>query len=589
MSFNDYFQREILTLRRLGREAMAGNPALEQFFGAPGRDQDVERLVESFAFLTARLQQKLGDEMPEITQGLFGLLWPNYLRPLPAASIIQYNSTGNTSTIPRGTLVESVPVEGTRCQFRTVYDVDLLPLRIVDQRMIERGGTAIIALRFTVTNGRLQTLPLSRLRIFLSGADNIPHTLYVSLLHHLKELRFVIKDGGRDGESQENVIAVLPPSYVRPLGFLGDEAMLPYPKATDKSYTILQEYFCYPEKFLFVEVSGLEQGFKKDALERFGDTDEFELHFVLDHLPEGYESFQASNWKLFCTPVINVFPLTAKGQKADQAGKGYKIVPDTQNPDHYGIYSVEQVGCWTATGKSGDDYENMDSFERVTSNESTTRYHLRIVPTFDYEKIDAYVQIEETNQEDVLLRIQLLCTNGALPKRLGLGDICIATESAGATSAPFKNILPILSPLPPPCATGGILWQLLSNQSLTSIPLTDVAAFRAMIAPYAFRAKYDSAEAKALERHLQGIRAIKSPATDRVFNGIPRRGAQTRITMDQSFFACEGAMYLFCGVLNEFLSMYATVNSFHQLIVKEAAHGNEYIWPPRLGSVIRQQ
>ena len=151
----------------------------------------------------------------------------------------------------------------------------------------------------------------------------------------------------------------------------------------------------------------------------------------------------------------------------------------------------------------------------------------------------------------------------------------------------MRNILPVSAPLPPPCDED-TLWQLLSNMRLNYIPLTDVAAFRAMIAPYAFRAGRDRAQARALDRILQSIRAIASPTTDRIFGGRPRRGARTTITIDQSQFPSEGAMYLFGSALNEFLSMYATVNSFHQLIVKEASRGEEYSWPARLGSLTRR-
>jgi type VI secretion system protein ImpG len=170
--------------------------------------------------------------------------------------------------------------------------------------------------------------------------------------------------------------------------------------------------------------------------------------------------------------------------------------------------------------------------------------------------------------------------------QLDLGEVCENVEKDAAALS-FKNILPVSTPYPPPCSEDS-LWKLFSNMSLNYIPLTDLPAFRAMIATYAFRAKHTRTQARALERHLQSIQAIESPTTDRLFNGIPRRGAQTKIVMDQSLFSCEGAMYLFGAALNEFLSMYATVNSFHQFIIKEAARGEEYRWPARLGSATRR-
>lgn len=582
MRFEEYFQREVLALRGLAREAMQRNPALEPFFGTPGRDADVERLIESFAFLMARLQQKLDDDLPEITQPLFSQLWPNYLRPLPAASIIQYepgSNTTNTSAIPRGTLVESMPVDGTRCQFRTIYDVDLLPLKVTEQRMIERNGMTVIAVRFALIGGNLQTLQLSDLRVFFTGEHTIPHTLYLTLTHRLKELRCVIKDN----KGRENITAVLPPSCVTPLGFHKDEGMLPYSDSTALGYRILQEYFCYPEKFLFVRIADLQQGLSQEIRQRFSNAGEFELHFVLDHRPEGYESFHAKNWNLYCTPVINIFPVATQQQQMTHGTFGHKIVPDAHFPNHYTVYNIEQAETWTK--RQGRQIASQSDYIPFFKN--APRYRLHIVPTPDGECMETYIQMDGADEPNLFVTLQLLCTNRDLPARLGLGDICMVAGSAEAAAAPFKNILPVSHPSPPPYSND-ILWKLLSNMSLNTVALTDVSAFRAMIATYAFRTVWNFTQAKLLDKHLQSIRAIKSPSTDMIFNGLPRRGGQTTIIVDQSCFPCEGAMYLFGSVLNEFLSMYATVNSFHQLIINEASSGEEYHWPARLGSILRR-
>jgi len=581
----DYVQRELLALRELGREAMERNPALEPFFGTPGRDPDVERLLEGFAFLVGRLRQKLDDELPEITHGLFSTLWPNYLRPVPAASIIQYQVTDNATGatfIPRGTLVDSVVVDGFPCRFQTVYDTEVLPLRVEDLRILERNGTATLAVRFSVTKGSLRSLSFSSLRVFFSGEEVISHTLYLNLTRRLKEIRFVVKDS----EQREHVAAVLPPSCVRPLGFREDEGLYPYPKETALGYRILQEYFCYPEKFLFVEIAGLKQGLTQETLTRFGDAKEFELHFVLPALPEHYESFQASNWNLCCTPVVNIFPFATKQKRLTKGQSWYKIIPNANYPDALAVYSVEEVNLWGKEGKGNALYENVNPFEHMIHNKGKIRCRVDIRPTLDRKNMETVIQVDGLDHAGLTIRLQLLCTNGTWPKRLGVGDICVPTGSGGKVSVPFKNILPITAPHPPPCDED-TLWKVLSNMRLNYIPLIDVAAFRAMIATYAFRAVTDRVEARRVNKLLHSIRAIASPSTDRLFDGIPRRGARTTITMDQSFFSCEGAMVLFASVLNEFLSMYATVNSFHQLIVREASRGEEYHWPARLGSLIR--
>jgi len=423
--------------------------------------------------------------------------------------------------------------------------------------------------------------------VFFAGDEEtpaIPYSLYLNLTHRLREVRFVV----RDGDGQEHVSAVLPPSCVRPLGFREDEGLYPYPKQTALGYRVLQEYFCYPEKFLFAEISGLEQGLSKKTLASFGDRDEFELHFVLPALPEHYESFQARHWKLCCTPVVNIFPFTAMPCHITKESPECRVMPDSKRPEHFLVYSVGEVGSWREEDKAGGSFTPLQSLDTAQywSESSTPRYRLHVRPALDQGDAETYITLDRIPAQGMTVALKLLCTNGALPKRLAVGDIRQHVDRA-ANTTPFKNILPVSTPYPPPCDED-TLWKLLSNMSLNYIPLTDVAAFRAMIGPYAFRAAGDRGQARALERLLQGIRAIESPTTDRIFGGIPRRGARTTITMDQSFFSCEGAMYLFGSALNEFLSMYATVNSFHQLIVKEATRGEEYYWPARLGSVLRR-
>ena len=134
--FNKYYQEELSFLRELGPEFAKAYPTLAPFLAEPGSDPYVERLFEGVAFLTGRIRQKLDDELPELTHTLTGLLWPHYLRPIPAFTMMEFQPLPQMlrepALIPRGTTVDSVPVEGTVCHFRTCYDVQMLPLKLVD-------------------------------------------------------------------------------------------------------------------------------------------------------------------------------------------------------------------------------------------------------------------------------------------------------------------------------------------------------------------------------------------------------------------------------------------------------------------------
>jgi type VI secretion system protein ImpG len=58
------------------------------------------------------------------------------------------------------------------------------------------------------------------------------------------------------------------------------------------------------------------------------------------------------------------------------------------------------------------------------------------------------------------------------------------------------------------------------------------------------------------------------------------------VTLDEEGFASEGEMVLFASVLEEFLALYVSLNSFSHLSVRGARHGEVYEWSPRLGRQI---
>ncbi|MCF4993824.1 type VI secretion system baseplate subunit TssF, partial [Pseudomonas gessardii] len=313
MSVNRYYQSELNALRHLGRRFCERNPALAPFLGDSGRDPDVERLLEGFAFLTGRLRQKLDDQLPELSHSLMHLLWPNYMRPLPAFSMLQFAPllrAGPAITVERDTPVESVAIDGERCRFRTCYATDVLPLQISALDYSAQGEGALLNLRLEMTaEGHMGELVLEHLRLHFAGERYVSQMLYVSLLRHLQGIDLLLLDGeckpllARNGQ----VLSLpLPASVVRPAGFSADEALLPYPPNAFTGYRHLQEYFAFPDKYLFVDVGGLDilQTLPHDLLKQARG---FELRFKLRQRNPGQVLPMADNVKLFCTPVVNLF------------------------------------------------------------------------------------------------------------------------------------------------------------------------------------------------------------------------------------------------------------------------------------------
>lgn len=590
MSFNRYYQSELIALRELGKEFAERNPSLASFFDTPGRDPDVERILEGFAFLSGRLRQKLDDELPEITHALFNLLWPHYLRQIPASSILQFAPVDNVSgplIMPRGTVMESIPVDdGTPCTFTTVYDTEILPIKLAGQKCITREGQNILVLSFKTLGSPLENIEFDKIRLFLTGEKAVAHTIFYYLLRKVKAVNVVLPVNHKDGRT-EHLMASLGPDRIRQVGFKKEEALIPYPANAYIGYRLLQEYFCFPDKFLFVDVEGIGAGLNKAKLAGVSNDDCFELHFLLEELPDNHEAFRVSNFQLSCSPVVNIFPKSSTPLTLDYRQTEYRIVPDPRHPYHFSVYSVESVHSWGHDSKKEKEYLQFESFDHaVAADTNASYYRLRVRPAMKDESLETYISIMQDRDGQMpahseTISMELLCTNRLLPAKLTVGQINTPTDIT-PESVTFKNITPVSPPYMPPLEKG-VLWRLISNMSLNYIPLTNIQALRGLLATYDFKAMQDTRRAKVLRKVLSGILRVDCQETDRIYRGMPLRGAVTKLTMNKNNFACEGDMYLFASVLNEFFAMYATINSFHQLHVVEEKTGEYYQWPARLG------
>ena len=590
MSFNDYFQSELTALRQSGRTFAERNPALAPFLGQSGRDPDVERLLEGVAFLTGRLRQKLDDEWPELTHSLMQLLWPNYMRPLPSFSILQFDAllqTGPAMRIERGTSVGSDPDEGINCRFRTCFATDLLPLELADVNYSVQGEGALLALRLKVRGeGHLGELQLERLRLHFAGERYISQTLYLSVLRNLTSIDVIPLDG--DGQpfklddKQVRSFSV-PKQQVHPVGFAEDEALIPYPLNTFRGYRYLQEYFALQDKFLFVDVDGLDplNHLPDDILQ---EATGFELRFHIHGNAIQHARPSLDNVRLYCTPIVNLFTNDALPIRLDGKQDEYLLVPSGLDRQSCGIYSVESVTGHLQAGGGERQYVPFESFKHDPSfdvPQVCSHYSIQHRPSLLHDGLETYLSFD-TRQLDgpQALSIELTCTNQNLPMHLKEGQICFPLGDTPAFTK-FRNITACTPSYAPPIDQD-FLWKLISNMSLNYLSLENVEALRVILETYDLPRYYDRNSANVSRKMLSGLQSIRHSAVDRLFEGLPVRGLRTELAVDATQFVCEGDVFLFASVLNEFFALYASLNSFHELYVK-TTKGEVYAWTPRMG------
>ncbi|WCR46288.1 type VI secretion system baseplate subunit TssF [Stutzerimonas stutzeri] len=591
MSFNHYYQSELTALRQLGKRFAERSPALAPFLGQAGRDPDVERLLEGFAFLTGRLRQKLDDELPELTHSLMHLLWPNYMRPLPAFSMLQFDPLkrpGPALTVPRNTPVESNPVQGVSCCFRTAYATEVLPLALQALEYSVKGTGALLSLRLQMSaDGHLGEIGLSHLRLHLAGEPYISQLLYLSLLRHLDGVELVLLNEqghpltGPDGRPLTPL--QLTAKQLEPVGFAEDEALIPYPLNTFRGYRYLQEYFAFPDKFLFVDLKGLEviQRIPENLLKQARGLElRFDIHKA------GVQRIRPTldNVRLYCTPVVNLFPHDAIPIRLDGKQDQYLLLPAEYDAQQCGVFSVDRVTGWKPGGMGYEEYVPFESFEHDPSFDvpvARPHYSVRQQPSLLGEGQETWLSFGLRNlDQHETLSIELTCTNQNLPRQLKLGDICKPCEDTPEFLS-FRNISAVTPSYAPPLQRD-YLWKLISNMSLNYLSLANVEALKVILETYDLPRYYDKHAENVSRRRLGGLTHIAHQHVDRLHRGLPVRGVRTELTMNQDGFIGEGDLFLFASVLNEFFALYASLNSYHELRV-QSTQGEVYQWTPRMG------
>ncbi len=569
MSFNKYYQDELSFLNEMGKEFSEAYPAIAPMLSGRGGDPDVERLLEGFSFLTGRLRQKLDDEFPELTHAMMNLLWPHYLRPIPSMSILEFTpligAILDKQTISAGVEVDSIPIDGTPCRFRTCYDVDLYPFSIEETSLLfPQGKQAVLSVLFKGTKG--MKIPSSQtVRFYLTGEPAFP--LYLYLCRHLKEVRFLG--------------ATLPPTSVRPVGFAAEEALLPYPKTAFSGYRLLQEYFTFPEKFLFIEVT-----FPPNL--PILKEDRFTMDFVFSSPPPVSLRILPEHIRLFCTPIVNLMKMESEPIRCSHDRTEYRIrTAHNTNPSHFDIYSIDHASGWKQGTAIEQKYEPFYSFAHGLSDQAV--YYQTRLRTGVVGGTDTYVAFVHANQETALpptetVLFKLTCSNLNQASKLRVGDIQSPTENTPGFVS-FRNISRVTQGIRIPLG-GDLYWKLISHLSLNYLSLASVEGFRAIFSLYNVPSLYDRQAGRANELRIEGIQTVESTVCNRLLHGTPVRGTKLMIGLIEDHFASEGDLLLFGTVMNEFLSLYASLNSFSQLVIKGVQKGEMYQWPPKIGTQI---
>lgn len=592
------YWRELTYLRTMGAAfaetypKVAGRLELGQ---GPSPDPHVERLIESFAFLTARIQHNLDSEFPEIAAELLNVLHPHYLKPVPSMTVARFEvdpDRGKLTTghlVPKHTPLFAESPNGPVCRLRTCYPVTLWPVEVAsagfestaqfDFLDRETGVATVLRLRVEAAGGTsLSELDLGSLRFFLNGDRMLVDTLYELLFCHCRGVALLPEGSSRPVR--------LPPSVIQPVGFGADEEVLPYPRHSHPAYRLVQEYFTFPEKFLFFDLGGLAA---------HGSERAFDVLVLLGRVPRERLLVSRETFVLGCTPVINLFPKTSEPVRVDHRKSEYLLVPDKFREKTTEIHSILSVSGSSDPRKRVRVYEPFYSFSHHMSERGhATYWHSRRVPSLrkDVPGTDTILSLLDLDfrperPAGETIYAHTLCTNRALASELPEGALLQTDEGM-----PVARIVCLSKPTPQisPPTDGSSLWRLVSHLSLNYLSFTGAGraggeealkALREVLKLYCF------SEHAPAHQQIQGIREMALEPTVRRVGGEGwrgfRRGTQVTLTFDESAYVGGGA-FLLASVLNRFFALYASINSFSQLVIKSQQREGEWKrWPPMAG------
>jgi type VI secretion system protein ImpG len=602
----EYYERELTFLRGMGVDFAEKYPKIaSRLVLEPDRCEDphVERMLEAFAFLAARVHLKIDDDFPEITESLLGMLYPHYTRPIPSMSIVEFHldpQQGKLSTgfkIPRSAILYSKPVDGVPCKFRTGCDTTMWPVRVSEAqwRSPERldpplkAPEAVAACRLELrcdADLQFSKLDLHSLRFYLNGESNLIHTLYELLFNNCTQI--LVRDP--DAKFQKPPLR-LGPGAVRAMGFLDEEALLEYPRRSFTGYRVLQEYFAFPEKFFFIELSGLEQlaqagfGSRAEVIFLISPHERSDRQQVLEL------GIAAKTFRLNCAPVINLFPHTAEPIHLDQTRHEYPVTPDIRRKNALEVISVDDAMSSNPRSQEIVHFDPIYSYRHAIRDEAGKAFWKvtrRPSGRKNDDGTEVWISLVDLSGRTArpgveTFTVHCTCSNRDLPSRLPFGNEAGDFEIEGVSVV--KRIVALRKPTATlrPAMGKGRLWRLISHLSLNYLSVAEEGkeALQEILRLYNF------SDSTFLDRQITGLTSLSSRRSfARVLSehGISfARGTKVEIELDEEHFV-GGGTFLFAAVLEYFLGLYVTMNSFSQLSVRTRQR-KEVLkeWPPRAG------
>ena len=612
-----HYNGELAHLREMGAEFARQFPKIAARLGIDGTDvvdPYVERLVESAAFLAARVQLKLDAEFPKFTQRLLEIVYPQFMAPTPSMVVARFDpdlTDPNLAAgvkVARGTSLRSLLGKGdsTACEFRTAHEFSLYPIEITqaqyfsyapdlplaglrDARKIKGG----VRLRLKCGAGlKFNQIKIDSLPIHFSGAEEVAFQL------HELTLGACLGILGVDAARPAGWHHLLSPESVKPVGYEDNQSLLPVTLRGFQGYRLLQEYHAFPQRFLFAELTGLS------AITQRCNSDQLDLVILFSRGVAALESVvDTGQFKLFCTPAVNLFSKRTDRVHLTHGVHDYHVVVDRTRPMDFEIHELQSVTGYGdgiqgerkflpfyaayqgSRGEHAAYYSVMREPRLLSESQKKKGFRSSYIGS---EMFLSLVDAEEAPYGENLkqLSITALCTNRDLPLHMPVG--MPKADFTLDTMLPVSAVRCVRGPSRPHSSLreGGNAWRFINHLALNYLTLMDqtpqsgAAAMRELLALYA------TSSDPVIAKQIDGLRSLKvKPLVRRLPMAGPitfGRGLEIELEVDE--LAYQGASaFLFGSVMESFLARYVSINAFTETVLRGASRGEIMRWVPRTG------
>lgn len=611
-----YYNQELRYLREMGAEFAREFPKIASRLGIEGlevADPYVERLLEGSAFLAARVQLKLDAEFPQLAQRLLDMVCPNLSAPIPSMMVTQLQPKADPGllkgyVLPRGTALmgPATSVSSTRCEFRTGQDVTLTPVTVTSAEYFinasdlslsslplkerPRGGVRI---RLQLPAGvSFAQLEVDSLRFYLGGLQDVAFRLQEQVLGTCCGVLV-----GPPGRAGEGVRQWLGPEVVVAAGYEDDEALLPVTQRGLSGTRLMQEYFAFPQRFMFFDVKRMSAGFAVCP------GNECELVLLFSRQGHGLEGVvEAANFALHCVPSVNLFPRRADRVQVNDSSFEFHVVPERAAPIDFEVHALTAVDGVTQNNEQVPFYPLFATPHSAPPGHQAYWSAVR-EPRLASDKVrregarsgyvgsEVYISLvnaREAPYPETLrqLSLQVTCTNRDLPVFMPVGGGSGMTLEA---AAPVDAVSVVAGPSRPlsTLRDGAAAWQLLNLLSLNYLSMVDTDSEQGAQAMRELMHLFAMACDPATKRQIEGLRSVRvKPVVRR--HPIPGpiafgRGLEVQLTVDELSFE-GGSAFVFGSVLHRYLARHVSMNSFVQTSLISLTRGEIMRWRPEVGA-----